>query len=258
MPFMLSAESWETLEERCISIISEQNQDRALLEVLSSAATRSGSHDQASRWERLLRTICEAVRDKWNGMHKLLNPRDIAAFWRARAAIGTNLGLPDFDHTWDTLEERFRDNLQEDPEFNSFDLQNFDNLTSIAEQVEGCVPGFLTQRRFPDKYESEILSLIETAGREFSILEYSDDQDELTAHAREISLFAGSLERISEMSSSFGTEAHNCSERLNKRATEFEEKASELEPPEPDSDDYDRDRRSDGDDFDINGLFAEL
>jgi len=257
LPFMLSAESWTVLQERCLSIVSEHDEDRALLEVLSSAATRSTSHDLVPRWNKLLKAVCEAVRNKWNETQKLLDAEDIATFERAKAAIGTNVGLPDFDHTWNILEERFRDNLQEDPEFNSFDLQNFENLTCFAHQVEKCAPGFLTQRRFPDKYESEILSLIETAGHEFSILEYSDDQDELTAHAREISLFAGSLERISEMSSSLGTEAYECSERLNMRATEFEEKASELEPPEPDYDDYD-DRRSSVEDFDINGLFAEL
>ena len=257
LPFMLSAESWQVLKERCVAIAAEGETQAALLEVLSSAAAKS-TPDERTKWARLIEAVCDAVRQKWNSEKYELSAPDLAAFTRARSSIGGSFALPDLAHTFDQLEGYFRESLEEATTFDDFDPSAFDGLTALAEEVAKVDPGFLAERDFPDKYEQEMLRVFQTA--EEGILDpgFSDEPDELRELATSMSGLAKAMERLSPLSQRIGAEARDQSARLSRYASRLEDRAGSFEPPDdPDNDGYER-SSSDTDGFDINRLFAEL
>jgi hypothetical protein len=259
LPFMLSGESWRVLEDRCLSIISDGNQDSDMLEVLASAAAKSTSNDLAARWERLLTAVCNAVRGKWDATQRVINSREIGAFERARSSIKSLIQLPDLTHTWGRTEEEFRGSLDGDPELRDFDLSPLDDLTSLATVVEKLDPAFLMQRNFPLGLEDDMRFFLRVAEREIcSDLDY-DDPSRMRSHASDVSRFVDSIERFDFTASEVGDEAYEYTNKLRKRVEELERRASEMDPPERefDREEYGRPHPNDAG-FDVNALFEEL
>jgi hypothetical protein len=95
------------------------------------------------------------------------------------------------------------------------------------------------------------------AEAEIAASDDTDEPDQLRERARNISEFASALERMSNFPR-FGREAYEHSEKLAERAEELKQAASELDPPEPDYDDYSEHRSSSPEAFDVHALFAEL
>jgi len=78
LPFIRSAESWDVLRERCLSLIAADIGDREVLEILANAASQNASAERASRWTRLLAPVCKAVQE--NGMRK--HALSVLPIWR--------------------------------------------------------------------------------------------------------------------------------------------------------------------------------
>jgi len=122
VPFMVSAESWDVLEEQALAIVRECDQDRDILEVFSSAATRS--RDLEPRWERLISAVCRVVKEKWDATAKRIYAADLAAFRIARFAINSGLEFPDLLGTWFLIGQKFCENLAAHPSFELFDFDS--------------------------------------------------------------------------------------------------------------------------------------
>lgn len=131
---MVSAESWEILEERALVIVRELNKDRDLLEVFSSAARESNSTDLRRRWERLISAVCRAIKGKWDGTAKRLEVADLAAFRAARSAINSDLEFPSLLATWRLLGQEFCEHLAAHPTFDEFDFRSVEELTRFSEE----------------------------------------------------------------------------------------------------------------------------
>jgi hypothetical protein len=259
LPFMLSAESWDVLEERSLAIVRALDQDRDLLEVLSSAAKRYYSKDLGPRWERLISAVCREVKEKWDATARRLAAADLAAFRATRSAINSGPQFPSLLGTWLLLEQEFNENLAAHPSFDQFDFDSFDELTRFAEEAEACIPGFLGQNGLPDKLESATEEMFKKAQRGFSALEYSSEDDDRAEFASDVSRLANALARISKIptSKSLDMGSREYLDKTGVWAIELEGMAATFAPYEEDYDRFDR-QDSPPDEFDINALFAEL
>jgi hypothetical protein len=264
LPFIRSAESWDVLEERCLSLISSDAGDREVLEILGNAAAQNTSPEHSSRWVRLLTSVCNAVRGKWDTESRVIGSADLEAFTKARKYSDPELTLPTLLPTWEYLDTQFKESLHRADSDRELDYDAFDNLTAFAHVVEQCAPEFLEQVGFPNKYEAGIASVLYKAQSEASERTYSSDPDELRALAERKDLIAASLERLDELSVSYASGASKLADRLRERSSELEQSAVENEPPEPDYD-YERAARSGEAQtraevviFDVAKLFSEL
>ena len=259
LPFMLSSESWDVLLERCLAIVSGQQMDRALLEVLSSAAARSSVPNLAARWNKLLSPVCEAIRLKWNSTAKLIGADDLAAFESARQAANCDCPLPDVDWTWDSLKDAFRDSLTDYSPGDDFDFRPFDDLTEFAMELDRAEPELLAERGFPRDFEEEIVAVVDAAHEATGDPDFSDDPGLLRDRAKTLSQVSAALERVSTLSAMLRLDAYGKSKEFERRSTAFEERANECEPPEPDDDGAGEHQASSPDEmFDVDALFAEL
>jgi hypothetical protein len=259
LPFMLSSESWDVLQERCLVIVSELQKDRALLEVLSSAAARASVPNLAARWKKLLTTVCYSIRLKWNSTEKLISASDLAAFRSARQAANSDVPLPDIDRTWNVLKDAFRDSVADYSPGDDFDFEPFDDLTEFATELDLAESGLLAERGFPDDFENEIIAVVDAAHETMADPHYSDDPEQLRESAKTLSLVSAALERVTTLPGVLSLDAYGKSKELERGATAFEERAVEFEPQE--SDDYrESERRAPSPDemFNVDALFAEL
>jgi hypothetical protein len=259
LPFMLSTESWDVLEERVLAIVRTLDQDRDLLEVLSSAARRSYSTDVKPRWDGLISALCSAIKEKWDATRKRLEAADLRAFRRARSAIDSGLELPALLGTWRSLEQELRENLAAHPSFDQFDFDSFDELTRFAEEAEECIPGFLNKHGLPDQFESATGRMFKKAEQSFRALEYSDDEDDRAEFASDVSRLANALGRVSKMHTweSLDASTRAFLKEAGIWAIELDGMAATFTPYEEDYDRFDY-RESPAEEFDIDALFTEL
>ncbi len=259
LPFIRSAESWDVLRDRCLSLVAADVGDREVLETLANAASQSGSAELASRWARTLTLVCKAVLQKWNLESRVLCAADLDAFARARSHAEPVPSLPNLHHTWDALDARFRESIRiaDDNELN---YDAFDELTTFAAAVGRCAPDFLHEVRFPDKYEAEIAAVIYNATNEASDDPYTTDPDQLRASARRMDSIASSLERLNDFPDSHSKEAGTVANRLRARSERLEQEAGEGDPSDPDYDSESEHRSPAAETviFDIGRLFSEL
>jgi len=259
LPFIRSAESWDVLQERCLSLVKADAGDREVLETLANAASQSASPEQASKWARMTALVCKAVREKWDTQGRLLDAADIEAFAKARSHAEPKPTMPNLRQTWDTLDARFRESVRVAKDDGELDYSAFDALTTFADALRLCAPDFLEELRFPDRYDAEITTVIYNAANEDSNNRHTTDPDELRASARRMDSVASSLERLNGFSSAHGKKAHSVANRLRTHSERLEEKAVENEPHEPDYDSDSDDRsRVETVVFDIGRLFSEL
>lgn len=256
MPLIRSAESWDILEERCLALIAGDIGDREVLEVLANAASEEAAGGPVFRWERLLTSVCTAVREKWD-KSKFLDASDLDAFAKARSYAKPLPPLPDLQLTWDTLDELFRESLRVVETGRPLDYKAFDNLTAFAQAVAHCSPEFLRQNGFPERYEAAIgtvLSYAETETEDPS----TTNPDDLRGIAGHVGSVASSIARLSDLSVDHGPAAYELAERLKDHSASLEDLASENEPPEPDADDSYRGGDAEQVVFDVAKLFSEL
>jgi len=257
LPFLLSAESWDVIERRALAIVRAFDQDRDLLEVLSSAAERSySSKDREPRWERLISAVCCAVKEKWDASSRRLESADIAAFRRCRSAINSNQDLPDLLGQWLSLEQTFR---EADRSFIRADLELIRELARFAEEAEMCIPGFLDRRGFLDQFESAIEPIFAGARREFSALEFSHEDEDIREFVSRASELADACDRMSRIPipNSRDDRLQRPSIRLGVWAAELWGMAYELGLDESVYG-FNEEHSLAIDDFDIGALFAEL
>lgn len=190
LPLMVSAESWEILQERALAIVRELNNDRELLEIFSSAARGENSIDLRGRWERLISAVCRAIKGKWDGAAKRLGTADLAAFRAARSAINSDLEFPSLLATWRLLGQKFCEELAAHPMFERFDFRTVEELTQFSEEAEACIPGFLGRNGFPDEFEPAVERMIEKARRSSSALKYAEEEEDREEFASDVSKLA--------------------------------------------------------------------
>jgi len=262
MPLIRSAESWDVLQERCLSLITVDVGDREVLEVLANAASEKSSADQTHRWEGLLALLCKAVQVKWDRTSRHIRASDLDAFARARRYANPAPALPDLRTTWEALDELFRESLRVARTGGLLEYEPFDHLTAFARAARQCAPEFLAENGFPERYEAEITAILTNAERE------ADDEpdgsaDELRSLAGRADFIASSVERLANLSNSHQSKARNLAKRLRRHSVELEGLAAEGEPSEPDADSDGSDEGYRGSEepvaaFDISMLFSEL
>jgi hypothetical protein len=233
--------------------------DRALLEVLSSAAQRASVPHLAGRWNKLLTAVCQAIRLKWNSTAKLVSASDLAAFQSAREAAICDCPLPDLERTWDSLKDAFRDSVAGYSPGDTFDFGPFDDLTEVATELDRAELDFLAERGFPSDFENEIVAVIGAAHEAMADPHFSDDPEQLRECAKTLSQVSGALQRVSTLSAILSLDVYGKSKEFERGSTVFEERAVECEPPEPDDDGDSEHRVSSPDElFDVDALFSEL
>jgi hypothetical protein len=264
MPLIRSAESWDVLEERCLSLIASDDGDRQVLEILGNAASAEAPGGQEHRWKRLLVLVCTAVREKWNRESRLISSADLEAFAKARSYAQPDPALPDLRPTWEALDELFRESLRVADSGRSLVYDAFENLTAFAHAVTKCAPEFLRGKRFPENYEAEITEVFSKAQSEIDDDPDTTNPEELRSLAGRADSFASAVKRLGDLSESYGSEANALAVRFRRHSSALEQSAAENDPPEPDGDSYE----SEGDSsrgisedpvaFDIAALFSEL
>ncbi len=258
MPLIRSAESWDVLQERCLSLITADAGDRDVLEVLANAASEDRSSGQRNRWEGLLALVCGAVQQKWDRMARLVPALDLEAFAKARSYARPAPALPNLLTTWNALDEVFLESLRVARMGRPLDYEAFDNLTSFARAVSQCAPEFLKEKSFPAKYETEIMAILIDTESEADNDPRTSDPDELRELAGRADSIASSVEHLADLSINHAPVAYELAERLRNHSSALEGMAAENEPPEPEGDEgYSRGEES-AMTFDIALLFSEL
>lgn len=262
LPFIRSAESWDILRERCLSLVTADAGDREVLETLANAASQNASAEEPSRWTRLLAAICEVVQEKWDAEVRIIPAIDLQALAKARKYAEPKPALPNLQPTWESLVAHFRESLRVANDGDQLDYGAFDNLTAFAEAVALCDSKFLDDVGFPGKYEAEMTAILYNARTEMSDDPYTIDPDELRAIAGRGDSIASSMERLGELSIAHAREASVLANRLRENSTRLEREATEKDPSEPDYD-YDGEHRSRDEavepvTFDVGKLFSEL
>lgn len=264
MPLIRSAESWDVLEERCLSLIASDAGDREVLEILGNAASDDASGGQGSRWKRLLALVCKAVREKWDRESRLISTADLQAFAKARGYAQPTPVLPELRPAWEALEAHFFESIRVAETGGSLNYDAFDNLTAFAHAVMQCAPEFLREKGFPNKYEAEISTVLSRAQSEIDDDPDTADPEELRYLAGRADLAASAVKRLGDLSESHESEANALAGRLRRHSSALEESADENDPPEPDGDSYESEGYSshgiseDPVAFDIAKLFSEL
>jgi hypothetical protein len=272
LPFIRSAESWDILRERCLSLIKADAGDREVLEITANAASQAESSEAISRWGQLLALVCKAVREKWDTESHLINAADLSAFAKAQKYAEPGQMLPNLEPTWESLETHFRESLRVAAASDvQLDYDAFDNLMLFGRAVAQCDTTFLGGVGFPEKYEAEITSIILSAQSDASDDPDTRDPDELRALADRTSSIAGSLERLTQLSSGHSVETNPLVRNLRDRSEQFEQEAEAREHDAPDRDYDTEDQSSDTEGqssdyeprdepltFDIGRLFSEL
>jgi len=258
LPLIRSAESWDILEERCLLLVAEEDQEEELLETLANSASQDAAHDNRRRWGRLLFRVCNAVREKWKRRGECIEAGELEAFAEASEAADPTPELPDLDPTWGELEERFRDGLQNRKAGVEFDFDPFDELSKFAAAVQECAPEYLSEKGFPDRYQAEIAIICAEAEFEAQFETDEADSETLRGFAERMGSIAHAVERLANISASF-PQAVSIAEQLRRQSSQLEEWAAENEPKEPDYYYEDSGRRSASSEmFDVQMLFSEL
>jgi hypothetical protein len=258
MPFIRSAESWDILQERCLSLVDADIGDRELLEVVANAASEKSSSDQAHRWERVAAKVCNGVQTKWDKTKRVVPAADLEAFAKARVYAQPTPDLPNLCPTWDSLDESFRESVRVASKTGSLSYAAFDSLAGFARTVKQCAPEFLDERGFPSRYESEIAAVLLNAESEADDDPDTGDPEELRTLAGRADSIASSLDLLGELSSSHLSKTRSVASRLRDHSSDLEQWAAEADPPEPDS--YDGGYRASEESiiFDVDMLFSEL
>jgi hypothetical protein len=265
MPLIRSAESWDILQERCLSLIRADAGDREVLETLANAASDNSSGDQRRRWEGLLALVCQAIKAKWDADSRLVPAADLEAFAGARGCVNPPPDLPDMRNTWRALDGLFRESLRAARTGRPLEYEAFDDLAAFAQVAVRYAPEFIADNGFPERYEAEIATLLADAEAEAEADEEPDaESGELRKLASRADYIASSVERLADFSSSHQSKARRLAEQLRKHSSRLEAWAS-AEPRDPD-DENDGDDGEDEDSssglesaiFDIGMLFSEL
>ncbi|MGH9641182.1 MAG: hypothetical protein ACRD3Q_02025 [Terriglobales bacterium] len=257
MPFMSSRESWDILRQRCLSLVATNNVDREMLEIVAEAASESVSRGQHSALIAILNPVCQAIGEKWDREGRLISAIELEAFGTARKHSKPKIPCPSLDSSWDSLEERLRENMSAARRGSPFDFEAFDRLAAFAQAVRTCSPGFLSRKGFPEVYEGEIRMLMEEAKSQLEAEPFSDAPDDIRNLADRVSSNGSTVERLIDLSALYAKPASNLAHQLERRSEKLAEIAAENEPGEP-GDDYDRGEPSDSSAFDIGLLFSEL
>ncbi len=252
LPFIRSAESWDVLRARSLSLAEIENKQRELLQALSNAASQETAPDNKRRWDRLLRAVCNVVKESWDSQQKVLRAADLRAFGQARGGLDPMPTLPNLDTTWETLAELFRESTRYEP----FDFEPFDELTDFAEAVKEVLPEYLSLKGFPDDYEAEIATVFLGARSEVENNHDSSDPDSLRAFAGRADEIASAIERLPNVAIRHSLTALELAEQLREHSSELESWAGEGDPPDPEY--SSEDRSSSPEIFDVGRLFAEL
>jgi hypothetical protein len=264
MPLIRSAESWDVLEERCLSLIASDAGDREVLEILGNAASEDNSGGQGYRWNRLLMLVCTAVQEKWNRESRIISAADLQAFAKARRYAQPTPALPDLLPAWEALEEHFLESLRSADIGRSLDYDAFDDLTAFAHVVMRCAPEFLREKGFPNRYETEIAAVFSRAKSEIDEDPDTADPEELRNLAGRADSAASAVKRLGDLSESHESEAKALASLLRRHSSALEESAAENEPPEHEDDRYESEGTSsqgsseDSVAFDVARLFLEL
>jgi hypothetical protein len=201
--------------------------------------------------------VClQRVSGKWNKRPDRITADELEAFTQARAAARPMPVLPSLERSWEELEERFRDRIQNRNPSLEFDFGPFDDLSEFAQAVQACAPEYLAAKGFPDSYEAEIAVICEEAKSEANASEYSGDSETLRGIAERMETIATAVERLAEISPLYPV-AVSIAGELRSQSSYLEDEAREKDPPEPD---YDGGYHSSGgpEVFDVQMLFAEL
>lgn len=266
MPLIRSAESWDVLQERCLSLVDADTGDREVLEVLADAASDRSSGGQLHRWGGLLARVCAAVQSKWDLASRHIPASDLEAFAKARSSADPVPKLPNLEATWGSLDEFFRESLRVARRGQPLEYGAFDDITAFARAVKECAPDFLVQKGFPSRYDAEITAILANAAEEADD-EPSGDSDKLRGLAGRVDHIATSVERLAGLSTIHESAARRVAERLRDHSSDLEEWANRGEPPDPeyenDDDDGETDDQRSGEteesiEFDIGLLFSEL
>jgi len=262
LPFMLSSESWSVLEGRCLLIIANRDQERALLEVLISAASRSSTDELRKRWCRLITTACSAISEKWDRAKTAIINSDLELFKRAETAIGSPVRFPDFEYSWNKHKGAVRRSISGEPMLEDFDPVPVDILTGFVAKIQSIRPEFLKKHKYPFGFSNEVHSLIQIANSPSFELENpdfgEDSSEDLNDKASKLTIFARAIMRLSQSYSDLEDALYKSAERLETLAEGLEEVASERQPDEPEYErNYDAVTTQDAD-FDVKGLFSEL
>lgn len=132
-------------------------------------------------------------------------------------------------------------------------LGEWADLLVTAQENE---PRFLRQVGFPDKYAGDIGRLLDLIEGDVGSTAFFDSAEALRGEAERYASLGDALEALSSVTSMYYKRANKLAAELQKRSSNLEDEARQLEPPEPDEEkDWDRDSPGT---FDIEGLFADL
>ncbi len=258
LPLMTSARSWDLLHERCVGLIREGLMEEIadLLKVLHSAALQTSEIATRDRFVRIIASVCEEARNKWDKSGTVLKADQLSAYCEASLLVSPLPILPKLEASWEPVERALREELEETGSGMVLEPHLLKNWVELVVTIRENEPRFLRRIEFPEKYTVAITRLLDLIEDELQWHAILDSAEDLRAEAERFASITDILKTLSSVTPAHGKRSKKLAAKLKSRSSSLQEEASELEPPEPDyGDDSSRDLH---DTFDIEGLFSDL
>lgn len=273
LPLMNLPQSWDLLEASCLALVSIGSTEEIaeLLKVLNSAALEATDIDKKTSFIKIISSVCEHTRKKWDESKACLSADDLSAYCDASILMAPFSIIPKLETSWQVLEADVKNSLDRGESGGYVNPTTWERWTEFAVTIQKNEPRYLRKIDFPFSYVGDFTRLISVIKSDLENEPILDSADEYRYEADRLTSFANILETLAKLfplkdeKRIFRTspsDTHDqrenlkqAAEELKARAASLNEEASQREPPEPDDDDS---SSSSEDHFDIDALFSDL
>jgi hypothetical protein len=256
IPFMTSAEAWDILHERCISIASKDDLETVLdlMEALHSSALANRTSPSYRRLASLLSGVCCTLKERWNRVEEVFDSEQLKIFCTANEIATPKSPMPQLDRSWEAIEVRLQQSLTA-KRVDIYDFEPVHELLRFADVVRAIEPTFLRRQSFPEKYESAIQALMDRGVEEAALDPYELDPESLNDVREELENLANAVNLVGTLVSDKKQDAQTVATDVLRVAGRLESRRDDWDQ---DSREEDSSEQSSSVSFDVRGLFAEL
>jgi hypothetical protein len=256
-PLIGSSLDWKLLEEGCVRLLEKASPSMAAdaLQVLASAAQSATNPSVRKELAQIIYSVCEAVRTRWDTTDTVFTADQIVSFCQSSLCANRLPGLPRFDRSWVTAEERVLRNLSQWEQDGTVDPNVLHEWTHLAIVISQNEPRFLRHRNFPEKYQDAMNRVLAVIDAELNSEYDFDSGDDYRSAASDCDQLIKVLEFMERLRLVEANIASSLADGLRERSDDYSDRARSYDGPEPDYDDY---RSGNEEHFDLGEFFRDL
>jgi len=263
-PLINSTKDWDTLQRRTLEAARSSGVDQctALLTVLVAALDGSVGQERSTLLT-ILKTTCQAIREKWDLDQVELSASAIGAYAAASERTSPMEPMPALERTWQASLDCLRRQVEDIYCDFLFEYEALDEFLSVVEEIRNSEPRLLRRLKFPEDLEGDLEALFSRVDQTLKCdRSYTAEKDGYDSEAHASFSLAASLKRLQEAVPNTEEAAKPRITSLTLNANRCREKYQEFEAEEAEQNDYsamqqERRLRS-SEPFDVDSVFVDL